>query len=95
MFNIKELVDEVNELEVEFYGNPHSIDNGYDSGEAWGAKYKAVVDKSISCEDIIEWDKKLYSKEHNDKIESYLQANYESIDKQICNKSEVYEKDRY
>ena len=87
-----ELVDERNDLEVTFYGEPHTVDNGYDSGEAWGARYAAVVDTAISCEDTIEWDEKLYTKEQNEIIEVYLKANYDRIDKIICKK---HDKERY
>ena len=72
-------------LEVEFTGEPHSIDVGEDSGEYWGFKYSATVEIVTSCEDSIEWNKLLYNESENAIIDKYLENNYSDIDNEICN----------
>lgn len=72
-------------LDVEFTGEPHSIDVGEDGGEYWGFKYSATVEIVTSCEDSIEWDKLLYNESENAIIDKYLENNYSDIDNEICN----------
>jgi len=69
--------------EVEFWGNPHSCDGGIGSFEFWGFKgYDSQP--YVSCEDTIDWDRKLYSDSENAIIEKHLEKNEEEIDKKLC-----------
>jgi hypothetical protein len=75
---------EANYLDVEFNGEPHSVDVGEDGGEYWGFKYAATTRIIQSCEDTIEWDKSLYNESQNAIIDKYLEDNYEDVDEKIC-----------
>lgn len=71
-------------LDVEFTGEPHSVDVGEDAGEYWGFKYSATVEIVTTCEDTIEWNKSLYNESENITIDKYLENNYDDIDNEIC-----------
>jgi hypothetical protein len=71
-------------LDVEFTGEPHSVDIGEDGGEYWGFKYSSTTRIVQSCEDTIEWDKTKYSDSENTIIEKYLEDYYDKIDDKIC-----------
>lgn len=75
---------EAHYLDVEFIGEPHSVDIGEDGGEYWGFKYAATTRIIQSCEDTIEWDKSLYNESQNAIIDKYLEDNYEDVDEKIC-----------
>ena len=75
---------EAHYLDVEFTGEPHSVDIGEDGGECWGFKYAATTKIIQSCEDTIEWDKSLYNESQNAIIDKYLDDNYEDVDEKIC-----------
>jgi hypothetical protein len=71
-------------LDVEFTGNPHSVDVGEDAGEFWGFMYASTIQSILSCEDTIEWDKTKYTETENVIIDKYLEDNYDDIDDEIC-----------
>lgn len=71
-------------LDVEFTGNPHSVDVGEDAGEFWGFKYASTIKTILSCEDTIDFDKSKYSEIEKIIIKKYLEDNYDDIDDEIC-----------
>ena len=71
-------------LNVEFTGNPHSVDIGEDACEFWGFMYASTIQTIQSCEDTIEWDRTLYTDSENIIIEKYLEDNYNDVDDEIC-----------
>jgi len=69
--------------EVEFTGNPHKCDDGIGSYEYFG--FRGNDSRTyVSCEDTIDWDRKLYSDSENAIIEKHLEKNEEEIDKKLC-----------
>jgi len=91
MASIIDLVDEENELEVEFFGDVTTGESGNDAGEYWGGKYASTI-QTHSMVEVIEWDRALYTTEQNEKINAYLLVNFNSIESQICEK---HDKERY
>jgi hypothetical protein len=81
---IKIKFNEAYSLDVEFTGEPHSVDVGEDGGEFWGFKYASTIQTIQSCEDTIEWDRTLYTDSENIIIEKYLDDNYNDVDDAIC-----------
>jgi hypothetical protein len=81
---IKIKFNEAYSLDVEFTGEPHSVDVGEDGGEFWGFKYLSTIKIVQSCEDTIEWDKSIYNESQNAIIDKYLEDNYEDVDEKIC-----------
>lgn len=81
---IKIKFNEAYSLDVEFTGEPHSVDVGEDGGEFWGFKYLSTIEIVQSCEDTIEWDKSIYNESQNAIIDKYLEDNYEDVDEKIC-----------
>ena len=77
-FYIEEL-----DLDVDFDGNPHKCDDGIGYYEFWGQK-GFDSNPYISCEDTIDWNKSLYTKEENEIIDNWLIDNYGLVDEKLC-----------